>query len=106
MLFAMTSLSDVNRCCEEGGSANTDAGNNSDEDCESCGCGGKMGVTGAPGVAGDGDLSSGGGNVGILSMTEGGESGRSGSESGSESGGSAARPNLFTLLRSVERGMP
>lgn len=66
-----------------------------------------IGVTGVvTGVAGDGLFSSGGGKVGILRMTEGGESGRSGSLSGSESCWSAARPNLLTLLRSVERGMP
>lgn len=105
MLFAITSLRDVNRCWPEGGSAKTDGGSRSG------GCVGRMGVMGVTGVvtgvAGEGLFSSGGGKVGILRMTEGGDSGFSGSLSGSESWPvSVVRPNLLTLFRNVERGMP
>lgn len=58
------------------------------------------------GVAGDGLLSSGVGNVGIFNITVGGESVRSGSLSGSDSCCSEMSPNLLSLLRRVERGMP
>lgn len=63
------------------------------------------GVTGVVTPAGEDDFSSGGGKVGIFSMTEGGESERSASLSGSESWpGSEA--SLYTLFLRVERGMP
>lgn len=75
------------------------------------GCGGcstgVMGVTGVvTEVAGEELFSSGGGKVGIFSITEGGESILSGSLSGSDSWGSVVMPNLLILLRRVERGMP
>lgn len=88
MLFAITSLRDVNKCCV-GGSAKTEGGRSNGfwqeglrEDAWYFGVIGDIGVTGK---AGDGLLSSGGGKVGIFSITDGGESVRSGSLSGSDS---------------------
>lgn len=108
MLLAMTSLSEVKRCWVDGGSAKTDGGSSKCGGPLKLGCSrGVVGVTGVvTGVAGDELLSSGGGNVGIFSMTEGGESVRSGSVSGSDSCCSEVSPNLLTLLRRVDRGMP
>lgn len=110
MLFAITSLRDVKICWVGGcGSAKTESGINWDAGLR-VGWGriGVIGVTGVvTGVAGEGLLSSGGGKVGIFRMTEGGDSGLSGSLSGSDSWPvSEVRPNLLTLFRRVDLGMP
>lgn len=94
--------------CWVGGSAKTEGGRS--RGVWQALRGWKFGVIGVmglfTGVAGEGLLSSGGGKVGIFSITDGGDSVLSWSLSGSDSCWSGVRPNLLTLFRRVDLGMP